>query len=127
MGMAKIVIIEDEPAIAEMYRFKLQQAGHDVQSALNGQDGLALTKDFQPVLILLDLMMPKMSGEEMLKRLRATDWGKDIKVIILTNITEDSTASRLKSLNIERYIVKANYTPSQVAEIIPEVLTEKAA
>jgi two-component system alkaline phosphatase synthesis response regulator PhoP len=125
--MTKIVIVEDEQAIAEMYRFKLQQAGYEVQCALNGQEGLILAKDFQPNLILLDLMMPKMNGEEMLRKLRATDWGKDIKVIILTNITEDSMTSQLNSLNIERYIVKANYTPSQVAEIIPQVLAQKAA
>ena len=124
--MAKIVIVEDEPAIAEMYRFKLEQVGYQVQSALNGQEGLALIKEFSPDLILLDLMMPKMSGEEMLRQLRATDWGKDIKVIILTNITEDTMESQLAALKIERYIVKANYTPSQVAETIPEVLAEKA-
>jgi len=124
--MAKIVIVEDEVAIAEMYRFKLEHAGHQVRSAHNGQDGLALAQAFRPDLILLDLMMPKMSGEEMLKQLRATDWGKDIKVVILTNITEDTNTARLSDLKIERYIVKANYTPSQVAEIIPQVLTEKA-
>jgi len=125
--MAKIVIVEDEPAIAEMYRFKLQQAGYEVQCALNGEDGLALIKAFLPDLILLDLMMPKMNGEEMLEKLRTTDWGKDIKVIILTNITEDTMTARLSNLKIERYIVKANYTPSQVAEVIPEVLASGAA
>jgi CheY-like chemotaxis protein len=124
--MAKIVIVEDESAIAEMYRFKLEQAGYEVQCAVNGQEGLALVRNFRPDLILLDLMMPEMSGDEMLRQLRATDWGKDIKVIILTNITEDTLNSQLNSLNVERYIVKANYTPSQVAEIIPEVLAEKA-
>ncbi|HEY5442363.1 MAG TPA: response regulator, partial [Candidatus Saccharimonadales bacterium] len=113
--------------IAEMYRFKLQQGGYEVQCALNGEEGLALVKNFRPDLILLDLMMPKMNGEEMLKKLRATDWGKDIKVIILTNITEDTMTSQLSSLKVERYIVKANYTPSQVAEIIPEVLAEQAS
>ena len=123
--MAKIVIVEDEQAIAEMYRFKLQQSGYDVRFALNGEDGLALVQEFKPDLVLLDLMMPKMSGEEMLRRMRASDWGKDIKVIILTNVTEDVVANQLEALRVSRYMVKANYTPSQVAEIVPEVLGEE--
>ena len=126
-NVAKIVIVEDEPAIAEMYRFKLQQAGYEVRFALNGEDGLALVKDFQPDLVLLDLMMPKMSGEEMLRRLRSTSWGKDIKVIILTNVTDDEINKALEPLGVSRYMVKANYTPSEVAEIVPQVLAEKAA
>ncbi len=125
--MVKIVIVEDEQAIAEMYRFKLQQAGYEVRFALNGEEGLALSKEFRPDLILLDLMMPKMSGEEMLKQLRASDWGKDVKVIILTNVTDDETTKQLKPLNISRYMIKANYTPSQVADVVPEVLGDKPA
>jgi two-component system phosphate regulon response regulator PhoB len=126
MGVAKIVIVEDEVAIAEMYRFKLQQAGYEVSFAYNGADGLALAEEFKPDLILLDLMMPKMSGEEMLRHLRASDWGKDIKVIILTNVSEDVVSGQLEQLKVSRYMVKANYTPSQVAEVVPEVLAEPA-
>src|ERR1700722_17256379 len=106
--MSKIAIIEDETAIAEMYKFKLEQSGHEVKCAVNGKDGLELIKAFQPDLILLDLMMPEMSGEEMLEKLRATDWGKSVKVIILTNITEDTGPSKLRLLGIEQYVVKAN-------------------
>jgi len=123
--MAKVVIVEDEPAIAEMYRFKLAQSGYEVRFALNGEEGLALVQEFQPDLILLDLMMPKMSGEEMLRRMRASDWGKKAKVIVLTNVTEDVVANQLDTLGISRYMVKANYTPSQVAQIVPAVLAEK--
>jgi len=120
--VAKIIIVEDEQAIAEMYRFKLQQAGYEVRFAYNGVDGLALAEEFKPDLILLDLMMPKMSGEEMLRHLRATNWGKDMKVIILTNVSEDTVSKELDPLKVSRYMVKANYTPSQVAEAVPEVL-----
>jgi DNA-binding response OmpR family regulator len=127
IGVAKIVIVEDEPAIAEMYRFKLQQAGYEVRFALNGEDGLALIRDFKPDLILLDLMMPKMSGEEVLQHLRSSDWGKNMKVIILTNVSEDVVSNQLDKLKVSRYMVKANYTPSQVAEVVPEVLAEAAA
>ncbi|HSW85503.1 MAG TPA: response regulator [Candidatus Saccharimonadales bacterium] len=121
--MAKIAIIEDETAIAGMYKFKLEQLGHEVRLAINGVEGLKLSETYQPDLILLDLMMPEMDGEKMLEKVRATDWGKDIKVIILTNISNESQPPGLKNLNIAGYMVKANYTPVQVAEISDTILT----
>lgn len=120
--MTKIAIIEDESAIAEMYRFKLQQAGYEVSCAFNGKEGLELVKSFKPELILLDLMLPEMSGDAMLEKVRAADWGKDIKVLILTNLSEDVAPPKLSSLSVDRYIIKANYTPAQVVEIVSEVL-----
>jgi CheY-like chemotaxis protein len=66
--------------------------------------------------------MPIMNGDEMLERLRSTNWGKDIKVIILTNISKDEAPSNLRFLDVERYIVKAHHTPQQVIDIIQEVL-----
>jgi DNA-binding response OmpR family regulator len=106
--MANIAIIEDETAIAEMYQFKLEQLGHEVRCAINGQEGLDLLKTFKPSLILLDLMMPVMSGVEMLQKIRATDWGKTVKVVILTNISEESAPPELRGLAVTRYVVKAN-------------------
>lgn len=123
----KIAIIEDERELAEMYQFKLQQNGYEVRYALNGEDGLSLIKEFQPELIMLDLMMPKMSGEELLRRLRGEDWGKNIKVIILTNLNQETVAAELEPLHVDRYVVKADYTPAQVAEMVPAVLTGKQA
>lgn len=120
----KIVIIEDEPAIASMYRFKLESAGYTVACAYNGEDGLKLTETFRPVLILLDLMMPVMSGDKMLEKVRAADWGSDIRVIILTNISKAEAPSSLRFLDVDRYIVKAHHTPSQVAAVVEEILKE---
>ncbi len=82
----KIAVIEDETSICEMYRMKLASVGYDVKVAHDGQEGLALLEEFRPDLILLDLKMPIMSGDEMLAKLRETDWGAGIRVIILTNI-----------------------------------------
>ena len=118
----KVAIIEDEASIAEMYRFKLEQGGYEVRSALDGKAGLALVEAFRPALILLDLMMPEMTGDEMLEKMRATDWGSDIKVIVLTNISKDEAPSKLRFLGVERYIVKAHYTPAQVVALVTEVL-----
>jgi len=114
----KIAIIEDDSAIAEMYKLKLTLNGYNVELASNGEEGFNLAKKFKPDVILLDLMMPVMSGEEMLTKLRKTDWGSKINVIILTNISKDEAPKNLQFLNIKRYIVKAHHTPSQILEII---------
>lgn len=114
----KIAIIEDDAAIAQMYRMKFEAEGFDVETAENGKLGLALAQEMNPDIILLDLMMPEMTGEEMLGQMRATDWGKDIKVIILTNMGEQEAPASLKTMNVLTFIVKADMTPRQVAELV---------
>lgn len=120
--MAKIAIIEDDLAIAQMYRLKFEADGHHVEIAENGRLGLALCENMEPDMVLLDLMMPEMNGDEMLERLRSTDWGKKVKVIILTNVGEQEAPSRLKDLDVSAYIVKAEMTPSQVSELVKQKL-----
>lgn len=116
----KIAIIEDDAAIAQMYRMKFEAEGFTVETAENGKLGLALAQEMMPDVILLDLMMPEMNGDEMLAQLRATDWGKDIKVIILTNMGEQEAPETLKTLNVSAFIVKADMTPRQVAELVEQ-------
>ena len=118
----KIAIVEDDPAIAAMYDFKLRHHGYDVEIAHDGAQGLLLAEEFIPDLILLDLMMPEMDGAEMLEKLRQTEWGAKIRVIILTNLSKDEAPHRLRFLDVDRYIVKAHYTPSQVVAVVKEVL-----
>lgn len=118
----KVAVIEDESAIQLMYKLKLEREGFRIMTASNGREGLELAKHFQPDLILLDLRMPEMSGEEMLTELRKTTWGADIRVIILTNISKNEAPQALRFLRVERYIVKANYTPSQVVQVVNDVL-----
>lgn len=119
---AKIAIIEDDVAISQMYRMKFEAEGYQVETAENGKLGLELLETMKPEIILLDLMMPEMNGNEMLKRLRETDWGKNIKVIILTNMGEQEAPASLKGLGIEAFIVKAEMTPRQVAELVKKHL-----
>jgi DNA-binding response OmpR family regulator len=118
----KIAIIEDDLTISQMYRLKFEAEGYKVISAHNGKDGLQVIEKDIPDIILLDLMMPEMNGDEMLAQLRKTDWGKNIKVIILTNISKDEASKELLKLNIEDYIVKAYYTPKQVIELVEKIL-----
>lgn len=120
--MTKIAIIEDDSVISQMYRMKFEADGFTVEVAGNGQDGVGLVKEFQPDLILLDMQMPVMNGDEALAAIRAEDWGKTIPVIILTNMGEEEAPKTLRALGIHSYIVKADLTPRQVAERVKEAL-----
>jgi DNA-binding response OmpR family regulator len=120
--MIKIAIIEDDPVISQMYRMKFEADGFDVQLANNGKRGVSLVEIFHPDIILLDLQMPEMNGVDALEIIRKHDWGKDIPVIILTNLGEEESPKQLSSLNIHSYIVKANLTPRQVVQRVKEAL-----
>ncbi len=120
--MAKVAIIEDDLAIAQMYRLKFEAEDFDVRIAENGKLGLALCEDMKPDIVLLDLMMPEMNGDEMLEKMRSTEWGKHIKVIILTNVGEQEAPDALKHLDVSAFIVKADMTPGQVADLVKEQL-----
>lgn len=122
--MQKIAIIEDDSVIAEMYRMKFEAEGFEVEVARNGELGVELVKQMQPHLILLDLQMPEMNGEEALKAIRKEEWGKAIPVLILTNLGEEEAPDSLKTLGVRHYIVKADLTPSQVVKRVKEVLAE---
>lgn len=121
--MAKIAIVEDDLAIAQMYRLKFEAEGYHVEIAENGKLGLYLCEQMKPDIVLLDLMMPEMNGDEMLQKMRQTDWGKDTKVIILTNIGQQEAPENLKSLGISDFVVKAEMTPHEVADLVSSKLT----
>jgi DNA-binding response OmpR family regulator len=120
--MTKIAIIEDDAVISQMYRMKFEADGFDVQLANNGKRGVAMVEAFQPDLILMDLQMPEMSGAEALAVIRKNAWGKDIPVIILTNLGQEESPKEIKDLGIHSYIVKAELTPRQVVGRVKEAL-----
>lgn len=118
----KVAIIEDNRDLQYIYKVKFEGVGYEVMTAGDGQRGLEVIQSFMPDVILLDLRMPRMSGDEMLTKLRATEWGKDLRVIILTNISKDEAPPILRFLHVDRYIVKAHHTPAQVLDITQDVL-----
>ena len=120
----KIAIIEDDQAIAQMYRIKFEAEGYEVETAENGKQGLELAESLKPDIILLDLMMPEMNGDEMLTKLRKTTWGKSITVVILTNMGEQEIPEAVKSLGVAAVILKADMTPRQVAELVKKQLAK---
>lgn len=118
----KIAVIEDDLNIQNMYKFKLELSGFSVAVASNGQEGFKVVEKFRPDLIMLDLKMPVMSGEEMLALLRENSWSHDIRVIVLTNISKSEAPQSLRFLNVDRYIVKAHSTPAQIIEVVRDIL-----
>lgn len=120
--MTKIAIIEDDAVINQMYRIKFEAAGFDVQVANNGKSGVDMVESFAPDIILLDIQMPEMNGDEALKKIRAQTWGARIPVIILTNLSSEEAPKSLKELGVRDYIVKAELTPSQVVSRVKDTL-----
>jgi len=120
--MQKIAIIEDDQAISQMYRIKFEAEGYTVETAGNGRLGLELVLAFHPDIVLLDLMMPEMNGEEMLQKLREDVWGKSVKVVVLTNMGEQEVPAGIRDLQVSSFILKADMTPRQVAELVKKQL-----
>jgi len=120
--MTKIAIIEDDQAISQMYRIKFEAEGYKVETAENGKLGLQLLEEVRPDIALLDLMMPVMNGDELLEKLRASDWGKDLKIIVLTNMGEEEIPQRVRELGVLSVIPKADMTPRQVFERVQQEL-----
>lgn len=122
--MKKIAIVEDDTAISQMYRFKFEALGYTVETAENGKLGVDLALSMKPDVILLDLMMPEMTGDQTLEILRKDPWGKNVKVLILTNMGEQEIPPRVRELGVSGVVLKADMTPRQVADIVKDLLGE---
>jgi DNA-binding response OmpR family regulator len=120
----KITIVEDDEAIRTMYSYKLQSAGYEVSVAKDGIEALSVIETIQPDLVLLDIKMPRLPGNEVLRRIRQQPWGKDMHVVVLTNISKSEAPQEFRFLNVAAYIVKVHYTPDQVVKIIKEISTK---
>ncbi|OIO48073.1 MAG: hypothetical protein AUJ32_01425 [Parcubacteria group bacterium CG1_02_40_82] len=117
-----ILFIEDEPTLQKTLGRALEQEGYEVQSALDGQSGLALVKRIKPNLILLDLILPKMDGFAVLKELKKDADTKEIPVIVLTNLESPQDIERALSEGATNYLVKANYELNDVVKKIKELV-----
>ncbi|KKQ98298.1 MAG: Diguanylate cyclase (GGDEF) domain-containing protein [Candidatus Woesebacteria bacterium GW2011_GWB1_39_12] len=120
--MAKILIIEDDPLMQRMYNKIFTFEKYDVDVAANGSEGLSKVKSGKPTLILLDIMMPKMNGLEVLKSLKASEATKKIPVVMLTNLAGQEDAETALKLGAVRYIVKSEHEPEEVTKIVKGIL-----
>lgn len=110
----KILIIEDEEMLSNMYQVKFEHEGFQIIKAADGEQGLTIAAKEKPSFILLDVIMPKMDGFSVLKKLKADPATKDIPVMLLTNLGQDEDVKKGNELGAVGYLVKANITPSEV-------------
>ncbi len=119
----KLLIIEDDELLVKMYSTKCSMEGFEVDNALDGQQALEKLEKNDYSIILLDLMLPKVDGFEILEKLRASSWPNAKKpVVVFSNLGQQTDIDRAKKLGANDYLVKANLTPNQVVEKIKEHL-----
>ena len=118
----KVVIVEDNVALADIYKTRLEILGYQVFAAYDGEEGLAVIQRESPNLVLLDLMVPKIAGDQILARMRASDWGRNIKVLIVSNLNEADAPAGLREQGIEGYAVKANLTNDMLDRMVDQIL-----
>lgn len=117
-----ILFIEDEQALQKTMGDRLSQEGYEVISALDGEIGLKLAGEKRPDLILLDLILPKIQGLEVLEKLKAGKETKEIPVVVLTNLEEMEKVDKALELGATTYLVKANYSLEEVVEKVKQFL-----
>ena len=117
-----IVIVEDDADLAEIYKTRLELIVYTCFVAYNGITGLYFIQKEIPDLVLLDLMVPDIAGDEILRKLRASTWGKNIPVIIISNLNEADAPAGLRDLGISGYAVKANLSNDQIDQIVNGIL-----
>lgn len=121
----KIVIVEDNPGLSEIYKTNLELVGYQCFAAFDGIQALEMIQREKPDLVLLDLMVPKIAGDQILERMRASQWGKDIRVFIISNLAEADAPAGLRHYGIEGYAVKANLSFDDIDKLVDKILTPK--
>jgi two-component system phosphate regulon response regulator PhoB len=114
----RILLVEDDDALANVYVVRLQAEGFDTKRVANGEEALAAAISYRPDLVLLDVMMPKVSGFDVLDILRNTPETANLKIIILTALSQDSDKQRAKDLGVDDYLVKSQVVVSDVIDRI---------
>ena len=122
--MPKILIVEDDPFLAEMYSTKINQEGFEVESAGDGKEAVEKARSTNPDVILLDIVLPKMDGFEVLQKIKKDPTLQHIKVIVLTNLGQKEEVEKGIELGADDYIVKAHFTPTEVVNKVKKILSK---
>lgn len=125
--MSKVMLVEDDDSLREIYGIRLTAEGYTIVSAKDGEEALAVAVRERPDLIVSDVMMPKISGFDMLDILRSTPETKDIKVIMMTALSSDDQRVRGERLGADRYLVKSQVGIEDVVNAVHDVLGDRAA
>jgi len=120
--MKKILLLEDDPFLVEIYSAKLKEAGFSVRVAIDGDEGLKKMRESLPDILLLDIVLPSLNGWEILRDIKKDSKLNSVKVVILSNLGEKDEVEKGLKLGAMKYLVKAHFTPSEVVEEIKKIL-----
>lgn len=118
----KVVIVEDNTALADIYKTRLELLGYTCFAAYDGEEALAVIQREVPSLVLLDLMVPKVAGDQILAHMRSSEWGKTIKVLIISNLNEADAPAGIREMGIAGYAVKANLANDMLDRFVDSIL-----
>lgn len=122
MKNPKILIVEDDPLLIRMYQTKFNLEGFEVFIASDGEEGLSIIKENTPDFVILDMMMPKLSGMDLLELMHGDPVMSKVNVIMLSNMNKQEEMDKAKSLGVKEFLLKANFTPSEIAAKVKEYL-----
>ena len=122
--MAKILLVEDDVELDELYKLQFEKAGFEFSYLTNGLEALTKFADLKPDLILLDIMLPGTNGLDVLKKIKENETTRNIKVVLLSNLPEESAKDKGLALGAAAYLVKSNHTPLEVIEKVQNLLKE---
>jgi len=123
----KILLVEDDLFLIDIYTTKLRESNFLVEVATEGEEAMRKINDWRPDLLLLDIVLPRIDGWEILKKIRERPELKDLKVVVLSNLGQAQEVKKGLELGATAYLIKARYTPSEVIEEVKKVLAEPTA
>ena len=123
--MKSILLVEDDPFILDIYTTKLKQSGFNVDTAQDGEAAIRKLEENKPDLLVLDIVLPQVDGWEVLRRIKANQELKDLKVIVFSNLGQKEEIEKGMKLGSVKYLIKAHYTPSEIVEEIKKQFQEK--
>jgi len=124
MKRKSVLIVEDELSLSEALKIKISKAGYEVLIAQDGAEGLRVALEKKPALILLDIVMPKMDGISMLKELRKDAWGKDVRVVLLTNLDDTGKITDAFEQDALNYLVKSDWKLDDIIKKIDNWISD---
>lgn len=122
--MKKILLVEDDQFLVDIYSTKLKEAGFSVETSCDGEDCLKKIRENKFDLIVLDIVLPKIDGREVLKRIKEDEGLKNVPVVLLSNLGQKEEVDKDIKAGAVKYLIKAHFTPSEVANEIKKILSE---
>ena len=122
--MKKVLLVEDDDLLQGMYQRVLSMHGFEVEVASDGEEGIKKVFENTPDVILLDIMMPKINGLNVLKEIKASPQTKHIPVMVLTNLAGDQFTQRAMTLGAENYVIKSNHDPMEIIQMVKDLVKE---